>query len=188
MDLTLRCTINCWFINKWVLIRTWLNLVPVLNQLNQTKSNANSGHVQIMALKGRENSDLINLNKETEASCSNRSENSSEINLDISRTPPIESPITPEVHQGLPFFNPGSVRVGEFEQLLNQNTQRPSDLHLHCAKTEPGVQEGNFSSLLCSVEEQPPFWSWAEHHNFHWTCASWRCWTYGCLLLDRSIS
>jgi homeobox-leucine zipper protein len=125
---------------------------------------------EIMALKGRENSDLINLNKETEASCSNRSENSSEINLDISRTPPIESPINPEVHQGLPFFNPaGSVRVGEFEQLLShQSIPRPSDHHLHCAKTEPGVQEGNFSSLLCSVEEQPPFWSWApEHHNFH---------------------
>uniref|UniRef100_J3LKG2 Homeobox-leucine zipper protein n=2 Tax=Oryza brachyantha TaxID=4533 RepID=J3LKG2_ORYBR len=44
---------------------------------------------EIVALKGREAaSELINLNKETEASCSNRSENSSEINLDISRTPP----------------------------------------------------------------------------------------------------
>jgi homeobox-leucine zipper protein len=121
-------------------------------------------HVQIMALKGRETSELINLNKETEESCSNRSENSSEINLDISRTPPIESPINPQVHQGLPFFNHGSIRVGEFEQLLHQ---RPSDHQLHCAKTEPGAQEGNFSSLLCSVEEHPPFWPWVEHHNFH---------------------
>ncbi|KAJ4767585.1 Homeobox-leucine zipper family protein [Rhynchospora pubera] len=122
---------------------------------------------EIMALKGRENSDLINLNKETEASCSNRSENSSEINLDTSRTPPIESPINPQVQQGLPFFNSGSVRVGEFEQLLSQSTQRLSDHPLHCAKAEPGSHEGNFSNLLCSVEEQPPFWSWAEHHNFH---------------------
>ena len=40
--------------------------------------------MQILALKGREaaggSSELINLNKETEASCSNRSEDSSEIN------------------------------------------------------------------------------------------------------------
>lgn len=133
---------------------------------------------QIMALKGRETSDLINLNKETEASCSNQSENSSEINLDISRAPPIESPINPQVHQGLPFFNPGSIRVGEFEQLLtHQSTARSTSDHhqLHCTKTEPGVQEGNFSSLLCSVEEQPPFWPWAadHHHNFHWAYVVW---------------
>ncbi|CAL9114292.1 unnamed protein product [Musa textilis] len=41
---------------------------------------------EVLALRGREASDLINLNRETEGSCSNRSENSSEINLDISRT------------------------------------------------------------------------------------------------------
>ncbi|KAJ6835500.1 homeobox-leucine zipper protein HOX21-like [Iris pallida] len=58
---------------------------------------------EILTLKGRETSELINLNKETEGSSSNRSENSSEINLDISRrTPANESPINP--HQGIPFF------------------------------------------------------------------------------------
>ncbi|KAJ0988568.1 hypothetical protein J5N97_006924 [Dioscorea zingiberensis] len=47
---------------------------------------------EILALKGsREASEPINLNKETEGSCSNRSENSSEINLSISRTSVIES-------------------------------------------------------------------------------------------------
>ncbi|KAG6480077.1 homeobox-leucine zipper protein HOX21-like [Zingiber officinale] len=43
---------------------------------------------EILALRGRETSDdlIINLNKETEGSWSNRSENISEINLEISRT------------------------------------------------------------------------------------------------------
>ncbi|XP_042438929.1 homeobox-leucine zipper protein HOX21-like [Zingiber officinale] len=43
---------------------------------------------EILALRGRETSDdlIINLNKETEGSWSNRSENSLEINLEISRT------------------------------------------------------------------------------------------------------
>ncbi|KAL0408677.1 UNVERIFIED_CONTAM: Homeobox-leucine zipper protein ATHB-13 [Sesamum radiatum] len=50
-------------------------------------------HAEIMALKNKEPTESINLNKETEGSCSNRSENSSEIKLDISRTPAIDSPL-----------------------------------------------------------------------------------------------
>ncbi|GFZ00138.1 homeobox-leucine zipper protein family [Actinidia rufa] len=50
---------------------------------------------EILALKGRElPTESINLNKETEGSCSNRSENSSDIKLDISRTPAIDSPLS----------------------------------------------------------------------------------------------
>ncbi|KAJ3673785.1 hypothetical protein LUZ60_005777 [Juncus effusus] len=148
---------------------------------------------EIMALKGRstETSELINLNKETEASCSN---NSSEINLDTSRTPPTESRANPQNQHGFPFY-PGSIRVGEFEQLIAQNGSRPSDHQLigqngsrqsdhhqlisqngsrpsdhhqfQCAKVEPGVHEPNFSNLLCTMEEHPPFWPWADHPNFH---------------------
>lgn len=116
--------------------------------------------MQIMALKGRETSELINLNKETEASCSNRSENSSEINLDISRTSVTESPLHP--HQSLPFFQ--SIRPADIDQLL-QSTSRPD---MQCPKIENGVTEGSFSNLLCSMEDQSAsFWSWSDHHNFH---------------------
>ncbi|CAA2977542.1 homeobox-leucine zipper ATHB-13-like [Olea europaea subsp. europaea] len=44
-----------------------------------------------MALKKREPTELINLNKEMEGFCSNRSENSCDIKLDISRTPANDS-------------------------------------------------------------------------------------------------
>ncbi|RRT57078.1 hypothetical protein B296_00028744 [Ensete ventricosum] len=116
--------------------------------------------VLIMALKGRETSELINLNKETEASCSNRSENSSEINLDISRTSVTESALHP--HQSLPFFQ--SIRPADIDQLL-QSTSRPD---MQCPKIENGVTEGSFSNLLCSMEDQSAsFWSWSDHHNFH---------------------
>ncbi|CAD5191413.1 homeobox-leucine zipper protein HOX21 [Musa acuminata AAA Group] len=115
---------------------------------------------EIMALKGRETSELINLNKETEASCSNRSENSSEINLDISRTSVTESPLHP--HQSLPFFQ--SIRPADIDQLL-QSSSRPD---MQCPKIENGVTEGSFSNLLCSMEDQSAsFWSWSDHHNFH---------------------
>ncbi|RWV87309.1 hypothetical protein GW17_00050710 [Ensete ventricosum] len=116
--------------------------------------------MQIMALKGRETSELINLNKETEASCSNRSENSSEINLDISRTSVTESAL--HLHQSLPFFQ--SIRPADIDQLL-QSTSRPD---MQCPKIENGVTEGSFSNLLCSMEDQSAsFWSWSDHHNFH---------------------
>ncbi|CAB4287929.1 unnamed protein product [Prunus armeniaca] len=49
------------------------------------------GH-HILALKSKEPAESIYLNKETGGSCSNRSENNSDIKLDISRTPAIDSP------------------------------------------------------------------------------------------------
>ncbi|CAL0308129.1 unnamed protein product [Lupinus luteus] len=58
---------------------------------------------EILALKSREPTESINLNKETEGSCSNRSENSSEIKLDISRAPTIDSPLSPHLKRR-PFF------------------------------------------------------------------------------------
>ncbi|RWW08939.1 hypothetical protein BHE74_00028479 [Ensete ventricosum] len=101
---------------------------------------------EVLALRGREASDLINLNKETEGSCSNRSENSSEINLDISRTPVAERSCPPL--QILPYFQ----------------SVRPADPD--CPKVENDAPEGSFSNLLCSIGDQPAFWPWSEHHNF----------------------
>ncbi|XP_009393533.2 homeobox-leucine zipper protein HOX21-like isoform X1 [Musa acuminata AAA Group] len=104
-------------------------------------------HVQALALRGREASDLINLNKETEGSCSNRSENSSEINLDISRTSVAERSCPPL--QILPYFQ----------------SVRPADPD--CPKVENDAPEGSFSNLLCSIGDQSAFWPWPDHHNFH---------------------
>nr|CAB3499701.1 unnamed protein product [Digitaria exilis] len=136
-------------------------------------------HAEIMALKGgggggggrqEAASELINLNvKETEASCSNRSENSSEINLDISRPPPPAPAADETTHRGggLPFY----------DQLLHSGHPSPAaavpKMELgHGATagdTTPAATGGSFGSLLCGavVDEQPPFWPWADgHHSF----------------------
>ncbi|KAJ1298594.1 hypothetical protein BS78_01G465800 [Paspalum vaginatum] len=138
---------------------------------------------EILALKGREagGSELINLNKETEASCSNRSENSSEINLDISRTPPSEGPAMdppPAPHQhasgggGMIPFYPSVGRPGagiDIDQLLHSSSGPKLEQHQH-PHGNGGVQASEpatFGNLLCGVDEPPPFWQWADHHNFH---------------------
>ncbi|XP_042445347.1 homeobox-leucine zipper protein HOX21-like isoform X1 [Zingiber officinale] len=99
---------------------------------------------EIMALRGRETSELINLNKETEGSCS---ENSSEINLDMASA-------SLQPHQVLPFL--ASIRPAEME------AQRPKAEH-------GGGAEGTFSNLLCSMEDHhsASFWPWPDHHSFH---------------------
>ncbi|KAJ1295714.1 hypothetical protein BS78_01G244000 [Paspalum vaginatum] len=145
-------------------------------------------HAEIMALKGgggggggggrqEAASELINLNvKETEASCSNRSENSSEINLDISRPPPPAAAATDESpmngHRGLPFY--AAAGRADIDQLLHSGQPSPAAApkmelgHGGGAADTPAA--GSFGSLLCGavvVDEQPPFWPWADgHHNF----------------------
>ncbi|RRT55431.1 hypothetical protein B296_00048461 [Ensete ventricosum] len=124
------------------------------------KAHNNQLQAEIMVLKGRETSDLINLNKDTEGSCSNKSENSSEINLDISRQSVDKSPLHP--HQSSTFFQP--VRPGDMDQLF-QSSSRPET---QCPKLENGGgHEGTLSNLLCSMEDQSAFWSWSDHHSFH---------------------
>ncbi|KAF5930208.1 hypothetical protein HYC85_031081, partial [Camellia sinensis] len=60
---------------------------------------------EIIALKNREPTESINLNKEIEGSSSNRSENSSEIKLDIStRTPPAMDSPSSNHHHGHPII------------------------------------------------------------------------------------
>ncbi|CAI9264256.1 unnamed protein product [Lactuca saligna] len=68
-------------------------------------------HAEVLALKNKNSTELINLNvKEKEGSCSNRSENSSEIKLDILRTPATDSPsfhtTTTIIIQSLISFHP----------------------------------------------------------------------------------
>ncbi|OEL20671.1 Homeobox-leucine zipper protein HOX23 [Dichanthelium oligosanthes] len=146
-------------------------------------------HAEIMALKGgggngggrqEAASELINLNvKETEASCSNRSENSSEINLDISR-PPTQPPAADESpmnsHRGLPFYASAAIGRADIDQLLHSGHPSPAAVpkmelgHGATADTPSATAGGSFGSLLCSgvvVDEQPQFWPWADgHHSF----------------------
>ncbi|CAO2829622.1 unnamed protein product [Amaranthus hypochondriacus] len=119
---------------------------------------------QIIALKGgREPTESINLNKETEGSCSNRSENSSEIKLDISRTPTTnnESPLDLSAHPtttaGRTLFPQSSMRPNGplTAQVLFQSPQSSS------------VKEENFTSMFCNIDDQTGFWPWIEHQNYN---------------------
>ncbi|CAN6324034.1 unnamed protein product [Urochloa humidicola] len=142
---------------------------------------------EIMALKGGGNggcggggrqeaaSELINLNvKETEASCSNRSENSSEINLDISARPPPppadESPINATHHRGLPFYADHLLHSGGHPSPAAAVPKMELGHGAAAAADTPSATAGgSFGSLLCGavVDEQPAFWPWADgHHNF----------------------
>lgn len=95
---------------------------------------------EITALKCREATEPINLNKETEGSCSNRSENSMEENEEF-----------PEKRQPLRI-------AATMAQLLHSSP-----------KAEPGPQEESFCNMLCGLDDQPGsgFWAWSDNHSFH---------------------
>ncbi|KAJ1423610.1 Leucine zipper, homeobox-associated [Sesbania bispinosa] len=119
---------------------------------------------EILALKNREPTESINLNKETEGSCSNRSENSSDnIKLDISRTPAIDSPLSTH-HHSRTFFPP-SARPTTVAQLF-QTSSRPDH---QCQKIDQLVKEETLSSMFCGMDQddQSGFWPWLEQHNFN---------------------
>ena len=142
----------------------------------------NKLQAEIVALKGgggrqEAASELINLNvKETEASRSNRSENSSEINLAVSRPAAVESPMN---HPGaIPFYaSVGRPGAGvDIHQLLHSHSSSPAvapppkmELGSGNGNADTAATATNFGSLLCgAVDEPPPFWPWADgHHHFH---------------------
>ncbi|PKA66616.1 Homeobox-leucine zipper protein HOX21 [Apostasia shenzhenica] len=94
---------------------------------------------ELMALQGKEGAETINLNKETEGSSSNRSENSSEINLGISRSAAIDGTLSPNQTRQL-FAAAGGGGGGG------------------------GGNEENFCNIFCgAVEEPSAFWPWPEH-------------------------
>ncbi|GKC33415.1 hypothetical protein Tco_1040709 [Tanacetum coccineum] len=125
-----------------------------------------------MALKNREPTELINLNvKETEGSSSNRSENSSEIKLDISRTPPNDSPLSSHHQhqhnqQPIPNLFPSSnidrpnTNNIVAHQLFHNSSSRPADHQLHCQKLDQSstIKEECFGSMFVGMEDQPGFW------------------------------
>lgn len=135
-------------------------------------------HAEIMALKNREPAELINLNiKETEGSCSNKSENSYEIKLDISRTPATDSPDLSSHHQQpipnlFPSSNidrPNNNNNIVAHQLFHNSSSRPVDHQLHCQKLDQSsaIKEECFSNMFVGIEDQSGFWPWLEQPQFN---------------------
>ncbi|XVE91455.1 hypothetical protein REPUB_Repub01dG0011300 [Reevesia pubescens] len=133
-------------------------------------------HAEIMALKSREPTESINLNKETEGSCSNRSENSSDVKLDISRTPAIDSPLT--THPTNRTLFPTSIRPPGggggggggvvVAQLFQTSTSGPDHHnHLQCQKMDQMVKEESLSNVFCTIEDQTGFWPWLDQQHFN---------------------
>ncbi|KAK4788908.1 hypothetical protein SAY86_020227 [Trapa natans] len=143
---------------------------------------------QIQALKGsREPAVSINLNKDTEGSSSNRSENSSEFKLDISTRPPPPPPVAgdgsplaqpppPHPHSIISrqlFPTPASLRGstggggggggggGIAHQLLHGSlsSARP-DLHL-------AAKEETLTSMFCGMDDQFGLWPWIDQQHFN---------------------
>lgn len=128
-------------------------------------------HAEVMALKNRDQpTESINLNKETEGSCSNRSENSSEIKLDISRTPAIDSPLS--THHPItsrPLFPP-SIRPNNngVAQLFNMNPNSISRPDLKLMDQNSTVkEESSLSNMFCGIDDQTAFWPWLEQQHFN---------------------
>ncbi|EEF42166.1 homeobox protein, putative [Ricinus communis] len=128
-------------------------------------------HAEIMALKSREPTESINLNKETEGSCSNRSENSSDIKLDISRTPAIDSPLSNHPITSRPLFpSSSSIRpTGVAHLFHNSSSSRPDSHHhnIQCQKIDQMVKEESLSNMFCGIDDQSGFWPWLEQQHFN---------------------
>lgn len=124
--------------------------------------------LQILALKSREPAESINLNKETEGSCSNRSENNSDIKLDISRTPAIDSPQSTHPNPtSRTLFSSSLIRPSSGVAQLFQNTSRPEVIQ--CQKIDQMVKEESLTNMFCGIDDQSAgFWPWLETHQFNW--------------------
>ncbi|CAI8606782.1 unnamed protein product [Vicia faba] len=122
---------------------------------------------EILALKNREPTESINLNKETEGSSSNRSENSSEIKLDIStRTQgAIDSPLSTQQQTSINLF-PSSSRPTLVPHQLFQTNSTRQDIN-HCQKIDHMVKEESLSNMFSAIDEQSGLWPWLEQQHFN---------------------
>ncbi|KAK6931210.1 Homeobox domain [Dillenia turbinata] len=129
---------------------------------------------QKLHAEGREPTESINLNKETEGSCSNRSENSSEIKLDISRTAAIDSPLSapgPAHHNPVTsrVLFPPPIRPNNVAQLFHNPSSRSDhqlQQHHHQSKIDPTVKEETFGNMF-GIDDQSGFWPWLEQPHFN---------------------
>ncbi|CAN1321616.1 Homeobox-leucine zipper protein ATHB-13 [Linum perenne] len=131
-------------------------------------------HAEILALKGRgPTHEPINLNKETEGSCSNRSESSSDIRLDNTPASAIDSPISSTPNGSRPFFpttssshlhhqRPPIVPNGVAVQLFHNNSTRPQSVDQNIVKEE------SLTTMFCGIDDQSAgFWPWLEPQHFN---------------------
>ncbi|KAI7984693.1 Sulfoquinovosyl transferase SQD2 [Camellia lanceoleosa] len=136
--------------------------------------------IEIIALKNREPTESINLNKETEGSSSNRSENSSEIKVDIStRTPPAMDSPSSNHHHGHPIIQTSSSRPLFPPSIITRPTSA-AVVHLFpnssSSSRQPdhkiidhqnAVKEESFSNMFCAIDDQSGFWPWLEQQHFN---------------------
>ncbi|CAL5428435.1 unnamed protein product [Camellia sinensis] len=135
---------------------------------------------ETIALKNRDPTESINLNKEIEGSSSNRSENSSEIKLDIStRTPPAMDSPSSNHHHGHPII-PTSSRPPLFPPSIITRPTSAAVAHLFpnssSSSRQPdhkiidhqnAVKEESFSNMFCAIDDQSGFWPWLEQQHFN---------------------
>ncbi|KAL1317453.1 homeobox-leucine zipper protein ATHB-13 isoform X2 [Arachis ipaensis] len=180
--------IAIWFQNRrarWKTKQLERDYDQLKRQFEAVKSDNDALHAQnqklqaqILALKNREaTTESINLNKDTEGSCSNRSENSSEIKFDIStRTPTpttttttttiVDSPLSSK-----PFFPSSSSSTRPPHQLFQ--ISRP-EIHLHQCHQQNNnnnnhvvAKEESLSSMFVAMDDQSGFWPWLEQQHFN---------------------
>ncbi|MCL7049969.1 hypothetical protein MKW94_003328 [Papaver nudicaule] len=153
-------------------------------------------HAEILALKSKElptHEYMINLNKETDQQgycSSSRSENSSEINLDLSRrstttSSAIDSPtLSSSQRQQMISTRPATIttlfpsspssssrapnQIQVAQQILNhQNSQQyHQKTSVDNALVQPH-QEESFNNIFCGIDDQPNFWPWQEQQQFN---------------------
>ncbi|XP_030954214.1 homeobox-leucine zipper protein HAT7-like [Quercus lobata] len=111
---------------------------------------------ELLALKNRDKNEVgvKCIKKEAEGSWSNGSENSCDINLDISRTPVMNSPVSSQLSSHHLF--PSSLRPTSMTQLL-QGSSRPD---LQSLKIDHMAQDESFCNMFTGIEEQHNFWPW----------------------------
>ncbi|KAJ1419606.1 Leucine zipper, homeobox-associated [Sesbania bispinosa] len=121
---------------------------------NVLKAQNQKLHAELQALKSRDwcEAGTISLKKETEGSWSNNgSDNSSDINLDLSRTPVLNSPVS---SQNCKSLLPTSLKPTSITQLLQYSSR-------------PDLQDEGFCNMLHNIDQQQNFWPWPEQHHFH---------------------
>nr|VDC88144.1 unnamed protein product [Brassica rapa] len=122
-------------------------------------------HYTIMSLRNREQTESINLNKETEGSCSNRSDNSSDnFRLDISTAvPSVHSTITgghPPAQQtvGRHFFPPATATTTTTTMQFFQNSSSGQSMV---------KEENSISNMFCAMDDHSGFWPWLDQQQYN---------------------
>ncbi|KAK8552850.1 hypothetical protein V6N13_121229 [Hibiscus sabdariffa] len=108
-------------------------------------------HAEIMTLKSRDGaSECINLNKDTEGCSSNRSDNCSDVKLDVS----VSANERP------------SRSRSQFPALLFQAASSNSSHDDHRNQPPQMVKEESLiTNMFCTIEDQTGFWPWLDHQQ-----------------------